>query len=170
MGTVTKSSPESCLSPSRGTTSSLSSVVAVAVAVAAVAVAVAVVFGFVGCGGGCVGACGCGGGSFVRLFVCSCVHVFVCGGYRVLCRCVVASRCAVLRRRLCLRCCRRCVLCVVVSCCLFVSEVKCVDLLNKRTTAKAFANDVFIDQERRRPTTIGHHPEAAGLSLGSLAS
>ena len=82
---------------------------------------------------------GCGGGSFVRLFVCSFVHVFVCGGYCVLCRCVVASCCTVLCRRLCLWCCRRCVLCVVVSC-LFVSELKFLDLLKKRTTAKAFCH------------------------------
>ena len=68
----------------------------------------------------------CGGGGFVRMFVCSIFHVFVCGGYCVLCRCVC---CAVLRRRLSHRCLRRCMLCVVVCRCLFVSEAKFLDLL-----------------------------------------
>ena len=61
---------------------------------------------------------GCGGGSFVRFFVCSFVHVFVCGGYCVLCRCVVLCRLVssslslVLSSLLCVVC--RCVLSVRV--------------------------------------------------------
>ena len=70
-------------------------------------------------------------GSFVRLFVYSCFHVFVCGGYCVLCRCVVASCCAVLCRPLCLWCLRRCVLYVVMCRCLFMSDVRFLDLLRK---------------------------------------
>ena len=47
------------------------------------------------CGGARCG-CGCGGGSYVRLFVCSCFHVFAWWvlGAVPLCRCVVLSRVA----------------------------------------------------------------------------
>ena len=91
-----------------------------------------------------VGGCGSGGGSLVRLFVCSFFHVFVCAGYCVLCLCVFASL-------------RRVVPCCVVVfvfgvfvvvCCVSLSvRVRCEILgrVEKRTIAKAFANDVVID-------------------------
>ena len=44
---------------------------------------------------------------------------------------------------------------VVVVCCVSVRVIgEILGLFEKRTTAKAFANDVFIDQDRRRPTTL----------------
>ena len=97
----------------------------------------------------------------VRLCACSFVHYFMC-------LCVVGTVCCAVVSL------RRCVLCVVACRYLFVSDVNFLDLLKKRNTAKAFANDVFIDQQRRRPTTIRYrcsfYHKAADLWLESLAS
>ena len=103
-------------------------------------------FFVVRCGCGC--GCGCGGGSFVCSFF-SFVHLFVCAVCWVLgavCFTVVSLRRVV-------PCCV--VVVVVVVCrCVSLCVVVCRCLGNacicyRRTSAKAFANDVFIDQERR---------------------
>ena len=79
----------------------------------------------------------------VRLFISSCVCVWWVPCAVPLCRCVVLCRAVSSSLSLVF-------VVVVVCCCLFVSEVKFLDLFKKkRTTAKTFANDVFIDKERR---------------------
>ena len=109
-----------------------------------------------GCG------CGCGGRSFVRVFVCL---FFVC-------LCVVSTVCcALLCRRLCLWCFRRCVLRVVVCSCQMWISFTC---WKNELPRKHFPRNFLIDPQRRRPTTIGSrcsfYHKAADWWLRSLAS
>ena len=76
--------------------------------------------------------------SFVLLLMCSLSLCVLCLASRLVSSCLVLS------------CVLSCLVCCVVLSSLFVREwSEIFGFVSKRTTAKAFAKDVFIDQERR---------------------